>query len=88
MNAGDRVGLAFKIVGDSGNLDKDIYRTRLGAMVNHSSSPNLRLEKAGSKYYFYAKKALSKNDELTVDYKTFDFEGKRDFAYSKTKSKK
>jgi hypothetical protein len=80
LKKGQEVGLAFKKVASTGFPDRDYVRTELGAMVNHAMLPNMDIAKKGSEYHFVAKKDIKRNTELTVDYKQFDFEGKRDFA--------
>ena len=76
--------LAIKKVDNTGNPDKDYERTKAGQFVNHSNNPNLVLVQAirnGKKVYFYkSKDKIKKGEELTIDYRQFDFEGKRDFV--------
>ena len=76
--------LAIKKVNDTDNPDKDYKRTKAGQFVNHSNNPNLVLVQTirnGKKVYFYkSKNKIKKGEELTIDYKQFDFEGERDFV--------
>lgn len=76
------IGLAFGRVSNTGNDDKDIERTPLGAYTNHSNHPNCKIVKEGYSYHFVTINKVKKGKELTVDYKTFDWEGERDFALS------
>ena len=82
--------LAIKKVNETGNPDKDYERTKAGQFVNHSNNPNLVLVQAnrnGKKVYFYkSKNKIKKGEELTIDYRQFDFEGERDFVKESYKS--
>jgi hypothetical protein len=80
VRKGESLGLAMTRHGRTGNADRDITRTELGALVNHSGKPNLELRITGSEYEFIAARDIAPGEELTVDYRSFDFEGKRDFA--------
>lgn len=82
------VGLAFVKVSNTGVDDKDYKRTKLGTFTNHSKTPNLYIKKIFNKkrqecIVFYSKVPIKKDTELTVDYTTFEWEGKRDFAESR-----
>jgi GNAT superfamily N-acetyltransferase len=72
---------AFEKVKNTGNPDNDYVRTELGKYVNHSEKPNLTLRQFKTRFYFTNKnKPIKHGDELTVDYRTFPWEGKRDFT--------
>lgn len=79
VSNGTDMGLAFGRVGNTGNDDKDIERTPLGTYTNHSNHPNCKVVATGKSYHFVTIKHIKKGEELTVDYQTFDWEGKRDF---------
>ncbi len=72
--------LAFVKIRNTGNLDNDYKRTSIGSLVNHSNKPNLKLIEIKNRYYFQTIKPVKYGEELTVDYKTFPWEGKRDFV--------
>ena len=80
IDKGDNIGLGFEKIDDTGTPDKDYKRTNLGKLINHSKKPNLQLSKDSSKFYFITIKDIDDKEELTVDYKTFPWEGKRDFT--------
>lgn len=86
IDKGTGLGIAFERKDTTGDPDKDIHRTELGAMVNHSESPNLLLKHDGKIYSYDTKKKVKEGDELTVDYSTFPFDGERDFAKKSHKS--
>jgi hypothetical protein len=73
------IGLSFEKVLNTGVPDKDYKRTKLGALVNHSSNPNLILCKKNDKFYYNTLSKINKGDELTINYNDFPWEGKRDF---------
>lgn len=85
MKKGDRVGLAFSKEKETGVPDEDYVRTKLGVKTNHSGNPNMEIVREGKEYYFVANKSIKTGTELTVDYKKFDFEGEREFAYEEKK---
>jgi len=74
------LGLAFTKTKNTGNPDQDYARTELGAYVNHSNKPNIELVQQGKKFLYMVKNEIPKDTELTIDYNTFPWEGKRDFA--------
>lgn len=76
----DRIGLAFTKIGNTGDPDKDYDRTEFGALVNHSTRPNLFLDKTKNQYFYSAKKDIKVGEEFTIDYNAFPWEGERDFA--------
>lgn len=74
------VGLAF-VIKNIEDPDNGIKRLELGQFTNHSKSPNLKISKI-DKYghlHFIALKDIAKGDELTINYNSFPWEGKRDF---------
>lgn len=73
---GDKIGIAFTRVGDTGNTDVDIFRTELGKFTNHSESPNVRLEKVGDEYQLVALTEIPEGRELLLDYNTIPWKGK------------
>jgi len=75
----ENLGIAFIKVSNTGIPDKDFKRTELGTFVNHSDKPNLKVEKTNKEYLYIALKNIKNGEELTVDYKKFDFEGERGF---------
>lgn len=80
IDADVSIGVAFKRIGNTGNLDADISRTKLGKMTNHAATPNMKVVHKGDVYTFVTIRRVQANEELTVDYNDFDFEGIRDFA--------
>jgi murein DD-endopeptidase MepM/ murein hydrolase activator NlpD/calcineurin-like phosphoesterase family protein/uridine kinase len=75
----ENVGLAIVKIRFTGNNDLDYERTLLGKYTNHSNEPNLKIIKNNGNYYYKAIKNINKDEELTIDYSQFDFEGKGDF---------
>ncbi len=80
---GEKLGLAFTKLSDSGVPDKDYERTELGAKTNHSEKPNVKLISSGKEFYFKSIKKINQGEELFIDYSKFPWEGKRDFVKSK-----
>lgn len=76
---GINLGLSFLKIANTKNEDKNYLRTDLGKYVNHSDIPNIEIIKQGNKFYYYSLKNLKENEELLIDYKNFDFNGKRNF---------
>lgn len=72
--------MAFKKINNTGNPDEDYQRLLLGAKVNHSDNPNLILQYYQEYYLYAAKTSINQNDELTIDYSIFPWEGKREFT--------
>jgi RimJ/RimL family protein N-acetyltransferase len=64
---------------NTGNPDIDYKRYPLCTFTNPSDNPNLTLKIENNIYYFIANKNIKKNEELTIDYREFDFEGERGF---------
>lgn len=79
------VGLAFIHQHETGNPDTDYTRTTLGALTNHSDTPNMQLAVDGKNMYFVAVNAIEPDTELTIDYRKFDWEGKVNFTPSTKK---
>ena len=73
------IGLAIIKKKNTGTPDEDYKRKSLGKYVNHSEKPNLKIKRVGNKIYYITKRNISKDEELTVNYKNFDFEGKTKF---------
>ncbi|MFH1065448.1 MAG: SET domain-containing protein [Nanoarchaeota archaeon] len=55
-------------------------RTELGKYVNHSEKPNLRLEQKQNSFYYIAKELIHKDEEFTINYDLFPWEGIRGFS--------
>jgi hypothetical protein len=79
LNKGFNLGKAFIKISNKGKPDNDYKRTILGIYTNHDNNPNLDIKKEDNTYYFIANRFIKKDEELTVNYKKFDFEGERDF---------
>jgi SET domain-containing protein len=80
LNKDENLGVALVKISESGNPDKDYFRTDLGAFVNHSNSPNCKVKREGDKIYYITLKKVNVGEEILINYKEFDFEGKRDFV--------
>lgn len=65
------LGLAFTKIKNTGNPDIDYLRTKLGAFINHSEKPNLKLIKKDNKFYYVTSRNIIKNEELFLDYNEF-----------------
>lgn len=78
------IGTGFIRHSNTGNPDKDFKRTSLGAYTNHSNNPNCNLDKSSKNnkdyYKLVAKRNIRRGEELSVDYRQFDFEGERSFV--------
>lgn len=81
LSEGSIIGIAFVRKGNTGDLDKDLIRTKLGTYTNHSDDPNLDIVKDGNIYVFKANCNIGKDVELTVNYNEFDFGGRKDFVF-------
>jgi SET domain-containing protein len=79
LDTGENLGLAFERIAKTENPDNDFKRTDFGAFVNHSKNPNLELAKENKKFYYKTLREIKTGEELTLDYQTFPWEGKRDF---------
>lgn len=79
------LGIAFKKKKDTGIPDKDYQRTRLGEKTNHFSKPNAKLIKKGVYFYIQTSKKIKQGEEITIDYGTIPWAGKRVF-HSSSKS--
>ena len=79
LEKNEEIGLAFIKTDKTGNSDKDYFRTKLGAYVNHSDEPNLTLVKKNNKYFYKTLREIKEDEELFVNYQEFDWDGKRDF---------
>jgi len=73
------IGLAFEKVRDTGKPDKDYKRTELGALVNHSKNSNIKLFEKSNKFYYVSSVEIQKDQELTIDYDSFPWEGEKEF---------
>ena len=73
------IGLAFTKIKNTTNPDKDYKRTTLGKYVNHSIKPNCKLFQQHNKIYYKAINDIPMGVELTLNYNTFPWEGKRNF---------
>lgn len=73
------LGIGLEKIDDTGNSDKDYKRFDICTYTNHSDDPNLFFKKVDDVYYFYTLRDIKKDEELTIDYSKFDFEGERDF---------
>lgn len=74
------IGMAFTKIASTAIPDLNYKGTTLGKMVNHSGKPNLYFssDHQGSIFY-YAKRYISKNEELLIDYNEFPFDGVRNY---------
>lgn len=74
---GNGVFVSYSVEKDSfaGIFSINGYATKLGAMVNHSKTPNTRLVKVGNNVFFVANDYIfgctagSRGDELTINYR-------------------
>lgn len=73
------LGVGLEKIDDTGDPDNDYKRFDICTYTNHSDNPNLNFKKEGNIYYFYTLMNINKDEELTIDYSKFDFEGERDF---------
>lgn len=73
------LGIGLLKIKNTGNPDKDFYRYDICTYTNHSNDPNIYFKKENNAYYFYTLKHIKKDEELTINYNLFDFEGVRDF---------
>ncbi len=73
------LGLGLVKENNTGNDDCDYKRFPICTFTNHSNNPNLFFKKDNNKYYFYTLRDIDKEEELTIDYLKFDFEGKIKF---------
>jgi len=80
IKKGTNLGLGLTKIGNTNNPDTDYERYDLCTFTNHSKTPNLYYKKTGKKYFFYALKDIKTGEELTIDYRKFDFEGERSFV--------
>jgi len=71
---------AFEKVKNTGNPDQDYTRTDVGKYINHSNKPNMKLHRIKNIFYYRSIDYIRGGMELTIDYKTFPWEGKRDFV--------
>ena len=76
---GTDLGTGLELKRFTGNPDIDYHRSNICTFTNHSLNPNLIVKRNKNKYNFITKKDIKQNEELTVNYHLFDFEGKRDF---------
>ena len=75
------IGWALKRVKHTGIPDRDYVRSDLTKFMNHSDSPNVKLlKKKSNLWVFIIEHNIRAGEELFVDYRTFPFEGKIDFA--------
>ena len=73
---------------NTGNPDIDYKEYPLCAFTNHSDNPNLTLKKENDIhdiYYFIANRDIKQNEELSINYKEFDFEGEKGFIQESKK---
>lgn len=86
LDEGEIVGTGFYKVGKTRKPDKDFVRSILGQFTNHSDTPNLTYRKIPASetypemYVFETLIPIKRETELTIDYRTFDFEGERKFT--------
>lgn len=73
------LGVGLTKIKNTGEPDKDYKRYDICTYTNHSNKPNLYYKKNGKDYHFYTLHDIKKGEELTIDYKKFDFDGIRDF---------
>ena len=50
------------------HFKEELIRTPLGGFINHSLTPNCKIEKVGEYSHMIALKAVKANTELTCDY--------------------
>lgn len=77
---GINLGIGLLKISNTGNPDKDYKRFPICTFTNHSDTPNMKIVKSGKNILFVTTQIVKKDEELTVDYSKFDFEGKRDFV--------
>ena len=51
---------------------KDFARMSIGWYINHSDDPNLEERMIGKQWRYYARRAIQKGEEITMDYRTLD----------------
>lgn len=75
------IGLAFKLVNEDAKKEDEKYKgTELGAKINHSKEPNIKLKNIDGDFFYISIINIDKGKELTVDYRSFPWEGEREFA--------
>lgn len=79
INKNTNLGIGLEKVDDTGDPDKDYKRFDICVYTNHSDNPNLSYNKIDNVYYFYVLRDIDKDEEMTIDYNKFDFDGERDF---------
>ena len=79
ITKGTDLGTGLIVKSFTVNNDKDYRRKDICTFTNHSNNPNLSYIKNNNKYNFIVKKDIHPNEELTINYKLFDFDGKRNF---------
>lgn len=79
LSSNVNLGTAFIKHKNTTNPDVDYSRTDLGAFVNHSISPNIKIVKSGKIYLYVTTTFIKKGQELLIDYRTFPWEGERSF---------
>jgi SET domain-containing protein len=79
LKSGTKLGVGLEKIDDTGEPDIDYNRFDICTYTNHSDNPNLFFKKEDNNYYFYTLRDIKKDEELTIDYSKFDFEGERDF---------
>lgn len=66
---GDYLGMIFKKISNTGNPDKDYFRTAMGRYINHSRNPNSRvIILENNRYGIVANKSITNGEEIFIDY--------------------
>ncbi len=75
-----KIAVAFIKTNNTGDMNRDYKSTILGEYTKHSNTPNLNIRKNNEKIVFYSNRFIKKDEELTVNYKQFDWVWKKDFV--------
>lgn len=76
------LGPGFVKIRKTGDPDRDYARTKLGKFINHSDYPNLDIKNIRWKYYIITNRSINEDEELTLDYNTIPWEGRKGFSES------
>jgi SET domain-containing protein len=68
------------------HLWEEVVRTPLGGFINHSGDPNCELERVLSTSILYALKDIKELEELTLKYKTYKVEEKKELTHKGRKT--